>query len=520
MYGVCKLLKSIKPHKACGPDQIPNAVLKNCADTLSPARRDSFQRSIDTGNLPSDWRTANVSPVFKKGDKHLPENYCPISMTSVPCKILEHIIYRHIMTYLEEHNILTHLNHGFRAGFSCETKLLTTTHDLFSSFDSGTQVDIAILDFSKASDTVPHTKLLHKLSHYGVTGTTLKWLENFLTDRSMKVVLDGETSREVPVKSGVPQGTVLAPLLFLCHINDLPASVKSKVRLFADDSLLYRKIKTFNDHIALQHNLKQLQKWAKDWGMNFNTNKCYILSVKHKTDYFYTLNNITLERVNCNPYLGISISDDLKWHSHIATTTKKANSTLGFLRRNIRHCPINNKRTAYIALVRAALEYGAIVWDPYHQGDIDKLERIQHRAARFITGDYHSRHEGSMTNILIDLKLNTLQSRRRDLRLKYMYKIAEGSIPAIPAETYFRPQKINKRRIQPKHFPDHVSSNFVQHLTTNNTRCYIVPASHTDQFKNSYFVKTIVDWNKLNESQVQAETINDFSLLSCGSNTQ
>ena len=141
------------------------------------------------------------------------------------------------------------------------------------------------------------------------------------------------------------------------------------------------------------------------WGMNFNTNKCHILSIKNKTQFFYSLNSETLEYVTTNPYLGITISNDLKWHSHISTITKKANSTLGFLRRNIRRCPINSKRTAYIALVRAVLEYGAIVWDPYHRGDIDKLEQIQHRAARFITGDYRSRHPGSVTTMLTNLNL-------------------------------------------------------------------------------------------------------------------
>ena len=370
--GVCKLLKAINPHKACGPDQIPNVILKNCADTLAPALRDIFQRSLDTAVLPSDWRTANVSAVFKKGDKHLPENYRPISLTSVPCTIIEHIIYRHLMTYLEEHNILTDLNHGFRAGFSCETQLLTTMHDLFSSFDTGTQTDMAVLDLSKAFDTVPHSKLLTKVYHYGIGGTILEWLNKFLTGRTMKVVLDGKMSREIPVDSGVPQ----SPLLFLCHINDLPTSIKSQVRLFADDCLLYRKIQTFNDHILLQKDLMQLGKWANTWGMSFNTNKCHILSIKNKTQFFYSLNNETLEYVTTNPYLGITISNDLKWHSHISTITKKANSTLGFLRRNIRRCPINSKRTAYVARVRAVLEYGAIVWDPYHRGDIDKLEQI------------------------------------------------------------------------------------------------------------------------------------------------
>ena len=141
---------------------------------------------------------------------------------------------------------------------------------------------MAVFDFNKAFDTVPHSKLLKKLSHYGTRGTILEGLNNFLTGRTMKVVVDGKMSREIPVDYGVPQGTVLCPLLFLCHINDLPTSVKSQVRLFADDCMLYRKIQTFNDHIVLQNDLTQLGKWANTWGMNFNTNKCHILSIKTK----------------------------------------------------------------------------------------------------------------------------------------------------------------------------------------------------------------------------------------------
>ena len=146
-------------------------------------------------------------------------------------------------------------------------------YDLFSSFDTGIQTDMAVLDFSKAFDTVPHSKLLNKVSHYGILGTILEWLNKFLTGRTMKVVLDGKMSREIPVDSGVPQGTVLGPLLFLCQINDLPTSVKSQVRLLAEDCLLYRKIQAFNDHNSLlQNDLPQLGKWANTWGMNFNTN--------------------------------------------------------------------------------------------------------------------------------------------------------------------------------------------------------------------------------------------------------
>ena len=175
--------------------------------------------------------------------------------------------------------------------------------------------------------------------------------------------------------------------MFLCHINDLPDAVKSSVRLFADDCLLYRTIKSQKDHEILQQDLKNLEKWAEDWGMRFNAKKCYIMSIKNKSNKFYTLNNHVLEQVQNNPYLGLQISDDLKWNTHIGNVAKKANSTLGFLRRNLRHCPKTCKKSAYISLVRSTMEYGAIVWDPYTSTEINKLEKIQRQAARLINGD-------------------------------------------------------------------------------------------------------------------------------------
>ena len=317
-----------------------------------------YQRSLDTGTVPSDWLTANISAAFKKGDRHLAENYRPISLTSVPCKILEHVICCHLLNHLENNKIFTTLNHGFHSGYSCETQLPTTVHDFVTSFENNKQVDVAILDFSKAFDTVPHRKLLHKLRQYDITGPIHSWLQNFLTGRTMRVVVDGCYSDSTSVDSGVPQVTVLGPLLFLCYINDLPDSAVSQVRLFADDCLLYREINTFQDHITVQQDLKNLESWADTWGMRLNATKCSILSIYNKSNFRYSLNNTILKEVPNNPYLGILLSQDLKWSDHIANITKKANSTLGFLRRNLRHCPTSCRWNSYLSLVRSVLKYG------------------------------------------------------------------------------------------------------------------------------------------------------------------
>ena len=178
---------------------------------IAPFLTHLFNLSLTTGQLPDDWVNANITPVFKKGNRHDPANYRPVSLTSVCCKLMEHIICRHILGHLDKHNILTPYQHGFRAGHSCESQLLITMQDINASFDNKKQIDIAILDFSKAFDTVPHQRLLAKLRHYGISGQIENWIHNFLTTRQQSVIVDGAKSPPVKVDSGVPQGTVLGP---------------------------------------------------------------------------------------------------------------------------------------------------------------------------------------------------------------------------------------------------------------------------------------------------------------------
>ena len=241
--GVTKPLKGLNPSKALGPDELHPRVLKELAVELGPVFAHLFQQSIDTGEIPKEWSLANICPLFKKGDRSLARNYRPVSLTCIPCKLLEHIVCSNIMAHLDEHELLSDRQHAFRKWHSCETQLTTVINDWAKILDKKGQVDTFILDFEKAFDTPPHELLKSKLFSYGIGGTTLNWINAFLCFRQQRVVVNGIKSDWAPVVSGVPQGTVLGPLLFSLYINDISADIESDLRLFADDCVCYREIK-------------------------------------------------------------------------------------------------------------------------------------------------------------------------------------------------------------------------------------------------------------------------------------
>ena len=227
---------------------------------------------------PSDWLKANICPVFKKGNRSNPSNYRPISLTSSCCKVFEHIVFhRSIMDHVQLNNILINNQHGFRSGFSCQTQLISLIEDVSHALDNQLQTDLILLDFSRAFDTVPHKRLLAKLHHYRIDHQVCAWIQSWLTQRTQSVVVDGVSSPPVRVLSGVPQGTVLGPLMFLLYINDIATGISSPLRLFADDCLLYRTIKSIEDSIILQKDLELLSQWATVWQMKCNISKCVVI---------------------------------------------------------------------------------------------------------------------------------------------------------------------------------------------------------------------------------------------------
>ena len=389
--GVIKLLKGLNPSKALGPDELHPIVLKELAAELGPVFAHLFQQSIDTGEIPKEWSLANICPLFKKSDRSLACNYRPVSLTCVPCKLLEHIVCSNIMAHLDGYKLLSDRQHAFRKRHSCETQLTTVINDWAKILDNRGQVDTFILDFEKAFDTPPHELLKSKLFGYGIGGKTLKWINSFLCFRQQRVVVNGVKSDWAPVLSGVPQGTVLGPLLFSLYINDISSDIESEIRLFADDCVCYREIKDEEDTIKLQRVIDRLGSWARKWSTRFQPVKCNMMQLTRKRikkiHASYTLEGTDLENVESIKYLGVTITSDLRWNTHVSNVCTKANRTLGFLRRNLYSCPQEVKEAAYKGLVRPVLDYGSSVWDPPGVVLQEELESVQKRAARFVTGN-------------------------------------------------------------------------------------------------------------------------------------
>ena len=314
-----KLLLGLNTNKATGPDGVTARLLREAAPSISSSLSCLFNMSLKKGKLPCDWKRANVTPVYKKGEKELVTNYRPISLTSLVAKTMEKLVTNHILSYLEDHTLLSPHRYGFRAGLSCTSQLIHLFHAWASALDKGKTSDVVFLDFEKAFDSVPHLHLYLKLKQYGIRGQILEWLSDFLLEQYQRVVLEGESSKWTKVSSGVPQGSIVGPILFLLYVNDIPENLSCASEMFADDTLLFNSGNPSDVSSPIQDSLSQISDWCNEWLLRINPVKCESMRItRSKTPSLcsYNINSTSLNQVHTHKHLGVILSSDLSWKMH------------------------------------------------------------------------------------------------------------------------------------------------------------------------------------------------------------
>ena len=411
---VLKKLKKLKINKSPGPDAIHPRVLNNTAESLALPLSIIFQTSLDTKTLPDEWKHANISAIFKKGKKTLPNNYRPVSLTCVVCKIMESIIRDAIIDHMTRNNLFSKYQFGFISGRSTVLQLLHVLKIWTDILDQGGTLDAIYCDFMKAFDKVTHKRLVYKVEKYGIKGNIIGWIDSFLSGRTQCVNVNGKISSSQPVTSGIPQGSVLGPILFVIYINDLPEALKggSIAFLFADDTKIFRKINELVDVDMLQKDVDYAVEWSGIWLLKFHPDKCVHMGIgvnKIITDpYHYKMGNHQLKKSACEKDIGVHVDNKLEFKEHINSAVNKANRVMGITRRTFDH--LNHTSFLYIfkALVRPHLEYAAPVWSPHHDYLKKVVEGVQRRATKRLPGMYDLEYPDRLRK----LKLPTLAYRR------------------------------------------------------------------------------------------------------------
>ena len=416
-------IRELKANKSPGPDGFLPKVLKEVRSEVSHHLSRIFNMSIRTACVPCDWREAEVTPIFKKGDTSQPSNYRPISLTSIVGKLMESMMVDKITCFLESNLLLRGSQHGFRRHRSCLTNLVEFFHFVFSEHDRDKAVDVVYLDFQKAFDKVPHRRLLVKVRALGIDGNVAGWIENWLSGRRQRVVLNGESSDWIAVTSGVPQGSVLGPLLFIIYVNDMDGDMVAKISKFADDTKLGMNVAKEGNTARLQEDLRKIGEWSDTWQMPFNVNKCKVMHIGHRNpESAYNLKGTPLESTASERDLGVTITSDLKFSKQCIEAEKKAQRMLGYIKRQFGYRNKEIVLCLYNSLVRPHLEYAVQFWSPSLRKDITRLERVQARATKLIPSIRHKRYEDR----LAELDLFSLETRRLRGQLIEVFKILRG----------------------------------------------------------------------------------------------
>ena len=483
---IISIVRKLNPNKATGSDGISAKMLLLCDDSIVVPLKIIFDNIFETSVYPETWKLANVTPIFKKNNKQLIKNYRTISLLPICGKILEKVIFNSLYMYLNENNLITKNQSGFRPGDSTINQLLFLVNEIHEAFENPRKLEVraVFLDISKAFDKVWHDGLIFKLKQNGVCGSLLKLFESYLLNRKQRVVINGNHSNFSLIESGVPQGSVLGPLLFLIYINDLEKDIKSNIKFFADDTMLYSVVQDPTVTAAdLNHDLELIHHWAYQWKMEFNpdpTKQATEMLFSHKKsspyhpDLFF--NGVRVAKVKYQKHLGLTLDQKLYFKHHLNEKIIKIKKTLGIMRHVSKFLPLKTLNQMYKSLVRSHFDYCDII---YHQPAIinppplgltlktqmKEVENIQYQAALAITGSWQG---SSRTKLYEELGWETLSDRRNCRRILQIHKIVNDKTPSylknkLPARTAlnaatFRKIYCRTDRYMNGFFPDATSS--------------------------------------------------------------
>ncbi|KAL0870443.1 hypothetical protein ABMA27_005440 [Loxostege sticticalis] len=480
---VLKLLQSLDLNKGAGPDELPPLFIVRCAKSLVAPLCILFKRSIREGVMPDMWKSAFITPIHKKGNKSDVSNYRPISKLCIFSKILERVVYQQLYSALAPSFIPE--QHGFLRRRSTTSNLLLSNDFITSSMDFGGQVDAVFTDYSKAFDWIDHVILLRKLWMAGVHGNLLRWFGSYIDNRTQVVVLNGYTSRWMSVPSGVPQGSLLGPLLFTIFVNDIGSCFYySKFLLFADDMKILKQIVTIEDSKLLQDDLVRFENYCYDNKLDLNVSKCHTITFTRKPNpikFNYTLKAHSLTHVDHIRDLGVIHDSKLLFDKHVDSIVNKASKALGFLIRSCaRFSSLKPIKILFCSYVRSILEYASQIWNPQYKVYSDRIESIQKRFLKYLQYkskkrdvDYYARCKRH--------HFLPLHTRRKAADITYLMNIANGHVDSS--------QLLNGICLR------------VPIKPSRKRPCLDIPTFRTKYRKNSFFCRASRQFN---------QTVNDY----------
>lgn len=485
---VLKLLNKLQVHKATGLDNISSRLIKVSAPIISDSLTVIINKSIETGIFPSQWKYAKVFPLFKANDRTDRLNYRPISVLPMLSKICERIVYDQLYTYLSKNNILNKYQSGFRSLHSTVTALLDATNEWYLNMDNDMINLITFLDLAKAFDTVSHHILLEKLNVYGICGKSLDWFASYLSNRQQSCVVEGHISKPQKITCGVPQGSILGPLLFLLFINDLPTCLQyTKARMYADDTSLSAASKSTSElQSHVKCDLDSIHKWLKANKLSLNVTK---------TEYMYiatsfklanlgrifpiTIGNQPIKRVKSTKCLGVYFDENMSWSKHIDHLSKKVCRSINGLKQARKFVPKQTLVSIYNALTQPYFDYCDTVWGNLSKGPSSCLQKLQNRAARIIT---FQGYDTRSADILEELNWENL-SQRRDKHLCLMvYKALNNKVPGYLNDLFVK-------------CSDYIS--YRSKLRDSEINLALTRTPKTECFKGSFSYRGVQMWNSL-----------------------